>query len=566
MNIDNKDSLFPLREGNQVNITTEEVNSPSEQAYHQLEAGLKSLEELANTINLHQQQWFSAFRGLYSNLNKFNQEVQNFNESMGKNFSALNEEDKEKLQKLAATSFGALESLKKNHFITRDIKLSQKLSVLKIGIKHQFKEAPNLYNLFQFSETCRQFKSLPESSGQVVTVIAGQPTFIPVTSMNQEKMTEAKNYFENVSKILSNKNVVQHMSVEQMMDMEMMISWQYVNFLSLMPKGMDYNESILFTLKNIRCQLHESLGERDPSDFAGLLEGDKAYSYLNLQQQIQKQFYSEKFWSDPMPTMILQKHEENIKSYIGLIGHPERHEQPGLTFVASNDEAGIAVYTNDEGHVVISSFGGDSYGNYINPLQDRDAELLVGGMVHKPVVDKMIKKKAMATVQKILKEEKLEGKPIITVGFGIDGAVAQLIGFRLAKDYQNTPVLSFGVGVAPFLDRNSAATVKNHENFKAINFHYASDTNLKTGFFSPLVAKGYSNEQEDVYPIYNPDKFISDVTGHDKQNYLNHIETAVDLPRVMFDMNNRLSEILRASYLNNEEQCNILHQIHDGKE
>ncbi len=230
-----------------------------------------------------------------------------------------------------------------------------------------------------------------------------------------------------------------------------------------------------------------------------------------------------------------------------------------MTFLAKDVANSLALYElsseDDEQKTLVAFvYNHDRMENYLNFMQDRTSRQGMGGLCHAPVYNAIQpSKEALSKLieSKGYKDTKLK---LITCGFGLDGAVAQALSYMWAKDHSSCETRSYCFGVPPFLDVNAAANFKLQDNHYAVNFELKGDSFLKSSVFNFLVAKPYSPDNfKSIYPLYNRDWFMSDVTGHDKEIYASQIKPGIEQPKKMYELYQEISNLITTAANSNPE-------------
>ena len=185
---------------------------------------------------------------------------------------------------------------------------------------------------------------------------------------------------------------------------------------------------------------------------------------------------------------------------------------------------------------------------YYYCVQSRKTGLSLGGLGHTPVFDSV--DQTMIALKLLVSKHVYEDAPVpfklITTGFGVDGAVGQVLAYAHARVHPGNEAVACCIGTAPYLDVNAAENLCGQENLYSVNFQLEGDTLQGVSAFSGYVAKTYSKSNwEATLPLYNRDWFLSDsmTRGHDPEIYREKVQRAVRQPLQMRQVCHELSSL-----------------------
>ena len=118
------------------------------------------------------------------------------------------------------------------------------------------------------------------------------------------------------------------------------------------------------------------------------------------------------------------------------------------------------------------------------------------------------------------------------MGYGLDGATAQLLGQEYKRSNKETDVTVIGTGVPPFLDEAASASMglamSDMSGFKCLNFAMAGDSNIRNlGITGPLGMR-YDSTSFTTFPVPQGVVFASEaMAGDHRKAYMAMLGTGL---------------------------------------
>ncbi len=384
--------------------------------------------------------------------------------------------------------------------------------------------------------------SSPE--GQLLVVDKGILAFSDKSDGNGQQL--ALKRLKNVETALKNEDACAQLTDNQLLQMKLTISWTMLAYLSQQKTGLDLVEHSFETLFLMNQQLNAILAKRKDLD----VDADLVTSLALVVDQIQT-LYSDDFWVDAKHGNQLRNIEPFVASLLSFIGNSNQVDLAGLTFLHRDDANGIALFeapeVEGEKNYVALFFGRDGVVSYYDPRQSRNPNFDLGGLGHDPIYQSA--GPASAAFELLMKEKADKSKPfkLTTAGFGVDGAVGQMVAFSQAIANPDSKIVSCCVGTAPYLELNASEAMLRQKNLYGINFQLVGDTLTKPSAFSTYAAKKYSETNWELnLPLYNRDWFMSDslTRGHDASIYREKVQRAVKQPQQLLQVRDELRTII----------------------
>jgi hypothetical protein len=462
--------------------------------------------------------------------------------------NGIDPEERKKLIPQLCSVYKILDALRLNNYL--DVNSKNQVVTHLDQIQSQcFNVAHELCQLHSLITTADKLCALSEPNDYLLDVQnQNNPSLVLMSQATNSQAANTYQFLQNTITYLNTPAIIVHLSVSDLIKLKTLVCWLAVNYLKSQKNRLDLSEHIYSQLLEINKILNQNLGNRDQNEYAQL--GDIT-RLISLKTHLVGNHYFKDFWYQPVHVDELKEYQKYLKSCNQFLSDTDCVSLEGLTFIEKNDAAGIALYEvpQDEQSqtLVVFSYNKEGVSPYYNCFQARSSNLGVGGLGHQPVYD------YTETCWEVLKEHLKNNKNIkhiITSGFGIDGAVAQLLGFLAARQYPNIQTRSYCMGVAPFVDVNAAATIKNQKNHYAINFKLNEDKLLSVSKYSAYVAKTYSKINFlGTFKLYNRDWFMSDFTGHDRKIYVEKAQPGVQQPIEIHELYSELDEISKIKSL-----------------
>ncbi len=334
--------------------------------------------------------------------------------------------------------------------------------------------------------------------------VGGNWTLVPSTEKadQMEVLKELRVLLRALRK-KSADGIVHKMSHEELLFAQVLVGQLMTNYLTNADSAPPVSHQVFDLLTELHTIVTTHLETR----------GELTLSSANLQSfkttfgtlsNVLRQARFQGFYSESDKIALLEKANPILMYFITF------HETPdlmvmkrSLTTVVEDKKSGVNVYltgkAKEKERELVVFFNGH------NDYWDRfcfDKFAFIGGrgtsfgrlegMVHDQSLTKA--EKARIELFKVLQAKKSligDFKKIHFVGYGLDGSIAQLIGYDYKKTYQEKDVFVIGSGVPPYLDETSAAQMGNDmeqmKGFHCVNYGMAGDPNMKNmGVTGPL--------------------------------------------------------------------------------
>lgn len=253
--------------------------------------------------------------------------------------------------------------------------------------------------------------------------------------------------------------------------------------------------------------------------------------------------YPSNFLTTPLHSEILsQIISDNLEIYRQLFAVSSVAIE-GLQFIDGDDSLGIRIYKLNErepsptqkgskARLVVSIKATEllSLITHYKPLQSKDPVFNVMG--HSPVFQtaKTLYQRFKEIILSKTREagmEELERLPITTLGFGLNGAAAQLLAFQWTKEHAisfehpKDGNLCVGLGVPEYLEIESALSVGTQTGLYSLNLaNRADDVCLKASALSSMVGASYGGSNFNTYPLFDKITGVAfNITGHQLEDY-----------------------------------------------
>ena len=398
-------------------------------------------------------------------------------------------------------------------------------------------------------------------------------SLVPIKNAHSAQQKSVFDLIKQILLDLKKHEVVKHFTVQQLMQMKIAVNILMANYVFHQEKGLDNSEHIFTKLKECNSALDAILANRPVEEYASS-KNDRSLDRLVLvKEMIAKKLFNADFWSNPESLKELKECESFLQSCKSFISNPDQMSIDSLVFLGKDEKAGIALYElpSDQEDVpkalVAFSYNKDHLMSYYNCFQSRKSHLELGGLGHEPVFESG--EKCWAALNKLIADTPYENKNIklITAGFGIDGAIAQILGYLWTKGKNNPESRCYMLGVAPFLDVNAAATFSVLKNHFALNFVLTQDRSLGQSALGTWIQKEYSgNNFHLIVKLFNRDWFKTDLTGHDLSIYLSKIGPGLEQAKDMHKLHKELDDLLKiVGTTKRAELPQALHQFFQNK-
>ena len=251
-------------------------------------------------------------------------------------------------------------------------------------------------------------------------------------------------------------------------------------------------------------------------------------------------FYSKSEGSD-----LLEEAKPFIRPFITY------HLTPELLFskhkwvtIGSDDDSGVRVYKTPKKEIVVIFDGNNEFWdrktfNAFAFIGGRGTEFELNGMVHQQTIENGSKARtALLKIMQARQSEMGDFTNIKFIGYGLDGATAQLLGQEYKRSHREQDVTVLGCGIPPFLDEAASASMgramKEMDGFKCLNFTMAGDPNIRNlGITGPLGMR-YDNTAFTTFPVPHGVMFASEsLAGDARKAYLQMLEISVFMHQTM---------------------------------
>ncbi len=436
-----------------------ELTPPTE--IEHIETALKRLSFLEEKINEHAKEYFNDLKNTLNSIELI---------------QCLNPSDKAPLSKLITPAICILDRLKVNNNLdieTRgEVESSQRM--LGIEFKGLGKELEQIRSL---TSIAKELALLSNSDEHILTIDGDHIKLVDSKrALDQECVHK---YLEDIIVFLKDNDITEHLSINELFQIKVASCYLMANYINAQKLKLDLTDAIFATLFQLNKSINEILASINSQDFEKVSNFREINTLNQFCAHLRNKFYFPDFWADPKHVSELKQYENCCFVLNELIQDETGCDINGLQFLEKNEEVGLAFYQiAKEGEppvLVAFSFNKDDSFSHFNGLQDRTCKLHIGGLAHAPVV------KRAESVWEVLKQmivsHDFDNQEIqlITVGFGLDGAVAEIMSSMCLSQFPKMQTRCYAMGVPPFLDVNAAANIKGQENHYSINFRLYGD-------------------------------------------------------------------------------------------
>ncbi|MFQ5729604.1 MAG: hypothetical protein ACE5GN_04505 [Waddliaceae bacterium] len=251
------------------------------------------------------------------------------------------------------------------------------------------------------------------------------------------------------------------------------------------------------------------------------------------------------FYSKGDKVALLQAANHLLTPFITFHLTPERlTHNHNWTIICENKAAGVHIYKTPEvecsGERELVVFFGDHNSfwerekfNAFAFLGGRGTEFgLLNGLVHEQSLTEASKaRRALDDILQARHKEIGEFSKIRFVGYGLDGTIAQLVGFDYKIFNKGKDVMIIGCGVPPFLDQEAAAAMglamRNMKGFHCINYAMAGDPNMRNLGVTGPFGMAYDNSAFINVTVPHGALFAGErATGDTRKAYMQMLSTA----------------------------------------
>lgn len=463
----------------------------------------------------------------------------------------LSDEERKKMIPQLCAVYKVLHTLKSNPYL--DSSSSQSVAISFNRIQQScFGIGNELCQIHGLLSTARNLFEKTKPEGYLLNLKGDSTVLIEKEKGNEQSSEDAYKFLAKIKTYLKSPNIIKYLSVDELLELKAISCWMMANYVVAQEQRLSLAVSTYAQLKEINKTINANLSTREKSEYLNMNNHTAVASLIQLKTHMNSKLYFNDFWYNEHHVKELKQCREYLKFCNDFIIDPTKLSVDGLTQIKTNEEAGLALYEvpseEERKTLVLFSFNKEGVLPYYNHFQNRSCTLGIGGLGHAPVYDQA--EKCWAPLTEMLKDGKYNEtnlKQVITAGFGVDGAVAQVLSFLLAKQYSSVETRTYGMGVAPYLTNDAAAKIRDQSNHYAINITLQEDSNLKVSKFSHYVASAYSkfNFQAE-FEAHNRDWFMSDITGHDRRIYADKVDPAVQQPIELYQMYGELEGMAKS--------------------
>lgn len=345
----------------------------------------------------------------------------------------------------------------------------------------------------------------------------------------------------------SEKGIPAMMTEEELLYGLALIGQMMTNYLSQIDDAPAVSHQVFRQLAELHSLMYGLLKQRSSSGGLSVTLDEAGKDSLLFANGVLSNVLSDPKFSDfyckAEGSKLLRQAKKFIKPFITF------HLNPGLVYSKHgwefvSEHKGITLYKTPSEELVVI-FNGN------NKFWDRkkfDAFAFIGGrgttfdldgMVHQQALDNAEEaRKSFLAILSKNRTEIGEFSSIKFMGYGLDGATAQLLGQEYKRSHLEVDVTVIGAGVPPFLDEAASASMglamTDMEGFKCLNFAMAGDPNIRNlGITGPLGMR-YDNTSFTTFPVPQGTVFASEaIKGDHRKAYMAMLETGVFMHSTM---------------------------------
>lgn len=434
--------------------------------------------------------------------------------------------------------------------------------------------ADNLAKLTTYSSVLDLLHKSNDPSQFLIKInSSGMPEL--TTKINTDDSNNLLDFLQNIKAILNNSNVISHLDFEQLLQLKFTTFWLMANFLKRYESGLDLAEHVFQDLSYLNLQLSQLLSQKSQKEKDAFSNHQILKNLNSLKSHIHANFYTscKNFWDDKLHVNQLKEFEKYIGGCKAFLSNSNVSNVNSLVFLKRSDNPGIALYqvpktktasdassTEDNSTtLVVFPYNIEGYFSNYNPNQARTTEMELGGLAHQPIVSAsgVYWNCLQSLIAKVKQEfpDDFKGKiHLVSAGFGLDGAVAQILSYLWAQQNADSQTSTYCLGTPPYLDVNAARTVQQQANHYAISFALDGDKYLYPSKLNFLIKPYYANNFKGQYTLHYRDWFASDFYKHDKPIYLETIRKGVNHAQMMYDLSHEVDELLQTAAQSNVKE------------
>jgi len=326
-----------------------------------------------------------------------------------------------------------------------------------------------------------------------------------------------------------------------------LVGQMMTNYLTHIDEAPAVSHQVFRQLAELHDLMYITLEQR--SDAKGLRvtlnehgKEDLLFTYGILSNVLRDKKFSD-FYCQAEGSALLKEIDPLLRPFITYHLNPELvHAKHDWTFISKKD--GVNVFKTPSDELVMIFDGNNAFWdrkkfNAFAFIGGRGTSFDLEGMVHQQALDNAEQARAaMLAIMSSSKSEIGQFKSIKFMGYGLDGATAQLLGQESKRAHKDQDVTVVGTGVPPFLDEAASASMgramTEMPGFKCVNFAMAGDPNIRNlGVTGPLGMR-YDNTAFTTFPVPHGAVFLSEAAAGDhRKAYLAMLDTGVFMHRTM---------------------------------
>ncbi|MDP1834636.1 MAG: hypothetical protein Q8K75_01790 [Chlamydiales bacterium] len=364
------------------------------------------------------------------------------------------------------------------------------------------------------------------------------------TAKNQEPVLE---HLDALEIALQDSNVLRHLTNEQLLQLQLVCGWMMVQYIGHQKTNIDLIEHVadkLFEVNNTVNTVLVSRAEQGPV----VADAGLKAAFATLQGRIRSNYFPT-FWTSPEHHQRLAEVQDIMAKGLEMTFKQSHENLEGMIFLGSRD--GISLFEvpqqGDKPKQFAAYFyGRDSVKSHYNAFQGRSGiDFKLGGNCWNPVLQGATETKdALASLIAEQNAQNNACAELVTFGFGIDGAIGQVLAHDLSQ--KGVKTTSLCVGSAPYLDVNAARTVGKQENHYAMNLKLDQDCLGKGASSLNKLAKEYRESNFHAqYPLYFRDWYAGDIwnRGHNVEVYATSLNSYAKQPEKLAQLHDQVSRL-----------------------
>ncbi|CCB91436.1 putative uncharacterized protein [Waddlia chondrophila 2032/99] len=348
---------------------------------------------------------------------------------------------------------------------------------------------------------------------------------------------------------LSDKGIPAMMTEQELLYGIALVGQMMTNYLSQIDDAPSTSLQVFRQLAELHNLMYEALESRSSEKGVSLALNESGkesllYTYGVLNNVLRDEKFSG-FYSEKEASQLLKNAEPFVKPFITFHLNPELiHKKHQWTFVSEKE--GVNVFKTPSNELVVIFNGNNAFWerkkfDAFAFIGSRGTAFDLNGMVHSQALENAEKaRKALSAIMGARSSEIGTFDSIKFMGYGLDGATAQLLGqeYKRSSEGKDKDVTVIGTGVPPFLDEEASASMglamTEMTGFKCLNFAMAGDPNIRNlGITGPLGMR-YDNTSFTTIPVPQGVVFASEaLAGDHRKAYLAMLENSIFMHRTM---------------------------------